>query len=71
MHPHLRPPVIAPAPSPQEAAAIAAALERFVRDTAAPPRSEAALGGWLRAARLEAVATRPQGTAPWGACGPW
>ena len=47
----------APSASPQEAAAIVAALERFMRDTApvpAPP-SPATCSGWLRAARLEAV----------------
>ena len=61
------PPLISPAPSPQEAAAIVAALERFRRDTAAaPPRQLPALGGWLRAARLEAVRSAPETPAPWG-----
>jgi hypothetical protein len=42
--------------SPEEAAAIIAAIERFARDTAAavaPP--PAAADGWLRSGRLEAV----------------
>ena len=51
---------IAPAPSELEAAAIAAALERFRQETAPPPRpASAAQSGWLRAARLEAVARDP------------
>lgn len=48
--------LVAPSASPEEAAAVVAAVERFLRDTApplvaAPPRES----GWLRAARLEAV----------------
>ena len=42
--------------SPEEAAAVIAAVEQFLRDTlppAAPP--EPAPEAWLRAARLEAV----------------
>jgi hypothetical protein len=51
---------IVPAPSELEAAAIAAALERFRAETAPPPRRAAlAQSGWLRAARLEAVARDP------------
>ena len=49
--------IVAPAASPEEAAAVVAALERFLRDTA--PRGAAVApgppSGWLRAARLEAV----------------
>jgi hypothetical protein len=57
--------IVAPAASPEEAAAVVAALERFMRETAptpapAPPR----LSGWLQAARLEAVEHEP-GRAPW------
>ena len=42
--------------SPAEAAAIAAAIEQFLRDTA-PPRAELepAMSGWLRAALREGV----------------
>jgi len=48
--------------SEEEAAAIVAAIERFVRDTApapspAPPPAPAE-SGWVRAARLEAVGCR-------------
>jgi hypothetical protein len=53
--PQLR--IVAPSASPQEAAAVVAAVERFMRDTAPPPAAPppAALDPWLRAARLEAV----------------
>jgi len=64
--------LIVPAPSPLEAAAIAAALEQFIRDTAAPRHaSPPAVGGWLRVARLEAVGGEPQTPAPWGESAPW
>jgi hypothetical protein len=57
--------IVAPAASPEEAAAVVAALERFMRDTAptaapAPPP----VSGWMRAARLEAVERAP-GHEPW------
>jgi hypothetical protein len=48
--------LIAPSASPAQAAAIVAALERFMRDTApplAPPPQ--AIDPWLRAAMLDAV----------------
>ncbi len=49
--------IVAPAASPEEAAAVVAALERFLRDTAPPPAPPPAprRSGWERAARLEAV----------------
>jgi len=51
---------VTPSPTRAEAAAIVAALDRFARDTAPSPLpSQAAAGGWLRAARLEAVARTP------------
>jgi hypothetical protein len=47
---------IAGSPSEAEVAAIVAAIVRFRRDTApAPSQFPAREGGWLRAARLEAV----------------
>ena len=57
--------IVAPAASPEEAAAVVAALERYMRDTAptaapAPPP----VSGWVRAARLEAVERAP-GQEPW------
>jgi hypothetical protein len=50
--------------SPEEAAAIAAAIEQFMRDTAPPRAAEKPAGGWVRAARLEAVERDP-GYQPW------
>jgi len=61
--------IVAPAASVEEAAAIVAALERFMRDTApkrhppAPQRS-----AWARAALLEATG-RGHGPDPWGTQG--
>jgi hypothetical protein len=44
--------------SPEEAAAIAAAIEQFLRDTAPPPLPpEEAASGWLTAALREGVGT--------------
>jgi hypothetical protein len=53
--------------SPEETAAIAAALERFLRDTApAVPRDDDVGGGaWLRAGRLEALRAAPSGPIRW------
>ena len=49
--------LIAPSASPSEAAAIVAALERFMRDTAPQPAPATEhLDPWLRAAMLEGVA---------------
>jgi hypothetical protein len=39
--------------SPEEAAAIAAAIEQFIRDTAPPAQPERAISPWLRAGLLE------------------
>jgi hypothetical protein len=46
--------------SPEEAAAIAAAIEQFLRDTAPPPAPDGpAISPWLRAGLLEGTgATR-------------
>jgi hypothetical protein len=51
--------------SPEEAAAIAAAIEQFIRDTA-PPRAQAGpeLSPWLRAGLLEAT-KRGADESPW------
>jgi hypothetical protein len=51
--------------SPEEAAAIAAAIEQFIRDTAPPPAEcEPELSPWLRAGLLEGTRRGP-GEAPW------
>jgi len=59
--------------SPQEAAAIVAAIERFARDTAAPERRPPPRDGdrWLRAARLEGAGGSPDELGPWGDEHPW
>jgi hypothetical protein len=58
--------IIAPAASPEEAAAVVAAVERFLRDTAPPPATaEQPPSPWVRTARLEAVQRAPD-RVPWG-----
>ena len=62
--------VIAPAASPEQAAAIAAALERFLHDTAPVLSAAAEPGsGWERAARAEGIGL--EGPTPWGDGEPW
>jgi hypothetical protein len=57
--------ILAPAASAEEAAAVVAAVERFMRDTAPTPAPPPArLSGWVQAARLEAVDREPQ-REPW------
>jgi hypothetical protein len=52
-------------PTPEEAAALIAAVEQFLRDTAPPPAAEeSGPSPWLRAARLEAVDRDPS-REPW------
>ena len=45
--------------TPEEAAAVIAAVEQFLRDTAPPPAPEDRDSPWVRAARLEAVDRDP------------
>ena len=54
--------------SPEEAAAVIAAVEQFLRDTLPPAAPDPAPDEWLRAARLEAVGQPLDEPAPWG---PW
>jgi hypothetical protein len=55
------PDAVAPAPSPEEAAAIAAALETFMRATAPATTSPAqTLDPWRGAAILEGVSREPE-----------
>jgi hypothetical protein len=64
--------IVAPAASPEEAAAVVAALERFMRDTAPTPAPPAAKRNpWLRAALLEQTGREPDGPTPWGDGNPW
>ena len=58
--------------SPEEAAAIAAAIEQFLRDTAPAPSG----GGeprdpWARAALFEGVGLAANAASPWGDDNPW
>jgi hypothetical protein len=64
--------LVTPAPSPEEAAAVIAAVERFLRDytpvlVAAAPKRNA----WQRAAILEATGREPDAPSPWGDPIPW
>jgi hypothetical protein len=64
--------IVAPSASPEEAAAVVAALEQFLRDyapviVAEAPRANA----WQRAALLEGTGREPQGPSPWGDPVPW
>lgn len=64
--------IVAPSASPEEAAAVVAALERFLHETtpviaAEPPR----MSPWQRAALLEGVGREPDEPSPWGDPNPW
>ena len=64
--------IVAPSASDEEAAAVIAAVQQFIRDTAppvapAPPRTNA----WLRAALLEGTGREPDEPSPWGDPVPW
>jgi hypothetical protein len=54
------------AASPEQAAAIAAALEQFLRDTAPAPAAPSGISPWLRAGMYENVGLDPAGSSPWG-----
>jgi hypothetical protein len=45
--------------TPEEAAAVMAAVEQFLRDTAPPPADEPEPSPWLQAARREAIDRAP------------
>lgn len=55
------------AASPEEAAAIAAAIEQFLRDTAPAPDSSSgpAMSGWAQAALYEGVGLDADSPSPW------
>lgn len=58
------------AASPEEAAAIAAAIEQFIRETApAPSTDSATMSPWLEAGLLEGTGREPSAGAPWGKLG--
>jgi hypothetical protein len=64
--------IVAPSATPEEAAAVVAALERFMRETAPPPAPSApARDPWQRTALIEGVDRHADGPTPWGDGNPW
>ncbi|MFL5887026.1 MAG: hypothetical protein ACJ77M_18305 [Thermoleophilaceae bacterium] len=58
--------------TPEEAAAIAAAIEQFLRDTApAPAEPGPSMSPWLRAGLFANAGLDPAGPSPWGDPEPW
>jgi hypothetical protein len=58
--------------SPEEAAAIAAAIEQFLRDTTPSPGSaEPPANPWLRAGLFEATGRSSAAATPWGDSEAW
>jgi hypothetical protein len=58
--------------SPEEAAAIAAAIEQFIRDTAPPPPAPGPrMSPWLRAGLYAGTGRDPAGPTPWGEAERW
>jgi hypothetical protein len=58
------------AASPEEAAAIAAAIEQFIRETAPAPSTDGpTTSPWLEAGLLEGTGREPSAGAPWGKLG--
>ena len=51
--------MVTPTASPEEAAAVMAAVEQFLRDHAPPPAPAERPAGWLQTARYEAVEREP------------
>ncbi|WP_205696616.1 hypothetical protein [Conexibacter sp. SYSU D00693] len=64
--------LVTPAASPEEAAAVVAAVERFLREhtPVAVPVQERQ-NPWLRAALLEGTGREPDAPSPWGDPHPW
>jgi hypothetical protein len=64
--------IVAPAASPEEAAAVVAALERYMRDTAPRPAPASVVGQspWARAGLLEATGHAAGEHMPWHAAAP-
>jgi hypothetical protein len=57
--------------TPEEAAAITAAIEQFLRDTAPAPATGARISPWLRAGLFQNAGLDPHRPAPWGDPEPW
>jgi len=71
--PRSAPPFLVTQPAtPQEAAAITAAIEQFRRDTTPPPvTAKPQRSPWQRAALLEGTGRHPATPSPWGDPTPW
>lgn len=54
------------AATPEEAAAITAAIQQFLRDTAPPPAPAAGISPWLRAGLFEGTGRPADARSPWG-----
>lgn len=64
--------IVAPSASPEEAAAVVAALERFMRETAPVVVASAPrIDRWTRTALLEGVSREDEAPAAWGDPHPW
>jgi hypothetical protein len=64
--------IVAPSASPEEAAAVVAAVEQFLRDLTPPPApAEPPSNPWQRAALLEGTGREPDAPSPWGDPVPW
>ena len=64
--------IVAPSASPEEAAAVVAAVEQFLRDLTPPPApAEPPPNPWQRAALLEGTGREPDAPSPWGDPVPW
>jgi hypothetical protein len=61
------------AASPEEAAAVVAAIEQFIRDTAPSPAPAGgpAMSPWLRAGLFENAGLCAAAPSPWGDPEPW
>jgi hypothetical protein len=58
--------IVAPDAAPEEAAAVVAALERFMRETAPRPAPQVAKRNpWQEAALTEGVSRAPDAFVPW------
>ena len=58
--------------SPEEAAAIAAAIEQFMRDTAPPPEAGGRrMSPWLRAGLFAGTGRDAAASSPWGDAERW
>ena len=59
------------AAEPEEAAAVIAAVEQFIAETAPAPEATARVNPWQRAALLEGVSAKEAFASPWGEARTW